>query len=1156
MRCAGLLALVLSSPFAAHAQLSYSLAGGNGSWPADKRAAIVAAMDAAVALYNANGYFPTSLTANYNAGVPTAQGSYSGWIDFGGSISTRVALHEISHTLGVGTVAAWNSNRSGSAWSGSRANARLAVFDGTGAVLNCDSIHFWPYGLNYDSEDGTTNRVRHIKMVAALRWDMGIVTDSDGDGMPDDWETFHFGNLAQTAAGDWDADGTGNLAEYNADSNPATAFAFTWMGGSGAWDTTSANWTGAATRWRNGGNDAATFAGTAGTVTVASGVSTNDMSFATSGYAISGSTLALTGSSPTITTASGVLATVAPVLSGSRGLVKSGAGTLTLTAANAFTGPLTVGGGTLALAPGARLYMNGGSTVTTIRGGGTLSFSGDWGWNGTMRWMGVAADETVIDGGTLQHTGAGNAKTSDGAGRLFTIGAAGATLDSATAGEEFTIGYRTDYGSSLASGAGGTLTLSGAGDGELNYNLPGTGALVKRGAGTWKLTGAANAFSGGTVIGVSTNQGAVGGTLVINDSTSLGTGAISVIAGDTTGTYMGAQLQLTGGITLANPTVAISGLGFGAANGVLRNVSGNNTILGAVQLMGGAGGSVIASDSGKLTLSGGITATYASRTIEFTGAGNVDVTGAIANGTTAALPLTKSGAGTLTLTGANMHSGTTTISGGVLQIGANGASGTLGTGSVTNNALLRFHRNDKALVVSNAIGGTGALEFGVSSGGSLAAETTLSGSNTFTGNITISSGGVRITRSDALGTGTKTVTMTNGTNGNCRLILDGSASPINLPAAISLTTSNTNTTYPAIINEAGNNTISGNFSLMSGGGSTRVRVDAGTLTLSGQMTPAVSGRTLQLDGDGTGILSGALKNSSNTVGLEKSGAGTWTLSGNGHTYTGATTIHAGCLALTGTLASAITATGGTFAPQGSPVTSGALNISGGGRFEIRINGAVPGTQYDRLTASGSVTLAGNLDVIAAPGLPSGTTFTIINKTSAGAVSGTFSEMGEGRVFPASGYNWLISYTGGDGNDVTLTIATALQSWRFTHFGTTENSGNSADAADSNGDGEENLFEFATGQNPHANTRNTPTLARNGATMEFTYTRANAAIGDGVTIAVETSDDLTGGSWRTTGITESIVPGSDNGTTQMWKASIPAGAGPKRFVRLRVLSPRP
>ena len=71
----------------ASAQLTWQLAGGNESWPAAKRTAIINAMNQAVAIFNANGYFMMNLTANYNASVPTAQASYGGWIDFGGSIS-------------------------------------------------------------------------------------------------------------------------------------------------------------------------------------------------------------------------------------------------------------------------------------------------------------------------------------------------------------------------------------------------------------------------------------------------------------------------------------------------------------------------------------------------------------------------------------------------------------------------------------------------------------------------------------------------------------------------------------------------------------------------------------------------------------------------------------------------------------------------------------------------------------------------------------------------------------------------------------------------------------------------------------------------------------------------------------------------------------
>ena len=154
--------------------LKYKLAAGNEAWPADIRAQIIYAMDGAVAEYNRYGTFNKSLTANYNAGVPTAQGSYSGWIDFGGSRNFRVALHEISHTLGVGTGPNFCGLTSGGLWTGSNAVWQVRQFDGPSANLNTDCTHIWPYGLNYDNEGGTENFRRHVLIVAALRRDMGI----------------------------------------------------------------------------------------------------------------------------------------------------------------------------------------------------------------------------------------------------------------------------------------------------------------------------------------------------------------------------------------------------------------------------------------------------------------------------------------------------------------------------------------------------------------------------------------------------------------------------------------------------------------------------------------------------------------------------------------------------------------------------------------------------------------------------------------------------------------------------------------------------------------------------------------------------------------------------------------------------------------------
>ncbi|MGB7924488.1 MAG: carboxypeptidase regulatory-like domain-containing protein [Pyrinomonadaceae bacterium] len=45
-------------------------------------------------------------------------------------------------------------------------------------------------------------------------------TDTDGDGMADSWETQYFGNLNQTATGDFDGDGVNNLTEFQRGRNP------------------------------------------------------------------------------------------------------------------------------------------------------------------------------------------------------------------------------------------------------------------------------------------------------------------------------------------------------------------------------------------------------------------------------------------------------------------------------------------------------------------------------------------------------------------------------------------------------------------------------------------------------------------------------------------------------------------------------------------------------------------------------------------------------------------------------------------------------------------------------------------------------------------------------------------------------------------------
>ena len=158
----------------AKGSVAYKLSGGSDKWPEDRKKAIVAAMDAGVGFYNKHADFKKDVTANNSPGTPTADSNYDGWINWGQAISRRVALHEIAHTLGIGTHPNWRANIKDGKWIGKYGIEQLQEFDGKDAVLHADRMHFWPYGLNFDNESDNEKDLRHVKMVAAMRKDMGI----------------------------------------------------------------------------------------------------------------------------------------------------------------------------------------------------------------------------------------------------------------------------------------------------------------------------------------------------------------------------------------------------------------------------------------------------------------------------------------------------------------------------------------------------------------------------------------------------------------------------------------------------------------------------------------------------------------------------------------------------------------------------------------------------------------------------------------------------------------------------------------------------------------------------------------------------------------------------------------------------------------------
>ncbi|MFJ1749644.1 hypothetical protein ACIOJD_25845 [Streptomyces sp. NPDC088116] len=131
---------------------------------------ITTAMNAAVARYNNISDLGKSITVRYDPGVPTADGNINGTIRFGnrGYMTQRTALHEIAHTIGVGTSGGWSTLTTGGTWRGAQATGLVKQFDGSGATLSAGGGHFWPYGLNYENEFSNTAADRHVQIVAAM----------------------------------------------------------------------------------------------------------------------------------------------------------------------------------------------------------------------------------------------------------------------------------------------------------------------------------------------------------------------------------------------------------------------------------------------------------------------------------------------------------------------------------------------------------------------------------------------------------------------------------------------------------------------------------------------------------------------------------------------------------------------------------------------------------------------------------------------------------------------------------------------------------------------------------------------------------------------------------------------------------------------------
>ena len=306
----------------------------------------------------------------------------------------------------------------------------------------------------------------------------------------------------------------------------------------------------------------------------------------------------------------------------------------------------------------------------------------------------------------------------------------------------------------------------------------------------------------------------------------------------------------------------------------------------------------------------------------------------------------------------------------------------------------------------------------------------------YTGAVTVSGGRLYANTAAALGSGTGSTTVASGAS----LIfgLSGSNETINEPLSLSgsgygsLATLSADVPYAGGCSGGGPNggtaTLTGTIALQTDivyGGSLNTNI-TGTYTSNGHAITVSTGAAGTITTpDGT-VSAPAV---TNTVAAGDNDSSQSVDVGNKVTEIidgtrGATFVDSGgILKGSGTVGVLTVASGGIVAPGHSPgcLSSGNLNIVG--TYQAEIGGTDACTGYDQLKVTGTVTLSGTLDTSLYNGFKpaKGQSYTIIDNDGSDAVSGTFTGLAEGATFTVDGYVLGISYVGGDGNDVVLTV---------------------------------------------------------------------------------------------------------------------------------------
>ncbi|WFP65440.1 autotransporter outer membrane beta-barrel domain-containing protein [Mesorhizobium sp. WSM4904] len=683
---------------------------------------------------------------------------------------------------------------------------------------------------------------------------------------------------------------------------------------------------------------------------------------------------------------------------------------LSLTGLTTFNNSGTITGGSTAAAAsggGTGAQVRRDSSMTnfgTIEGG---SNTGGFGGGVGIDLGGTGTNSTVTNHGTIRGgSGAGNALSSgvgilvrNGSGQIVNTGtieggnlAAAIRSNSATetidivnsgiiragTGATEAIGWTSGvtpttgsihlelqtgsqiFGNVVANATATTdlLRLSGTGISILDGSIGDTGqyrnfdVFEKTGSGTWALTADNTA---------TTNWDIQQGTLQLGNGGTSGS-----IVGDVTNN---GTLAFKRSDTLAYSGI-ISGTGTVSQIGTGTTVlTGTNTYSGGTAILGGilqvSSNENLGAASGALTFNTGTLQT----TSAFTSGRNVTLTGngtfqtdsdlGLTGGISGSGLLTKTGAGTLTLSGNNSYTGGTRILGGTLEAEGGNAIGDQSS-VIAQAGVFRVLDNE---TVGTLSGDAGTVELV----GNLTTSTNFANTTAlFYGGITGTGGFVK--------------------NGAYRQVLAGNSSYQGATQILAGTLFAVGAGIDSIPDSSAVTVAAGaTLSLVRPPLSpifTGIDSDDETIgSLSGAGNVNLGDRKLTIGSDASTTFSGLISGAGGS--LAKLGNGTLTLSGT-NTYTGATTVDSGGLRVNGSLgntAVSVNSSGtlsgvgtiagpvtvdGTVAPGNSPgtLTVGSLTLNTGSNldYELGIAGTIGNGVNDLIEVTGDLTLDGTLNI--------------------------------------------------------------------------------------------------------------------------------------------------------------------------------------------------